>query len=76
MPRWRFARCLESERPDDRPGHGGIVYALHSFTEETEAILTNRENFVTSIIGGWVVGRWMLLRFVTSLDVLCFGLNL
>lgn len=49
-PRWRFARCLESQREGHETQHGGVVYALRSFSKETDLILDGGDNFVESMI--------------------------
>ena len=49
-PRWRFARCLESERTDDEPKRGGVVHALESFFAQTNLILNGDDDFVEDLI--------------------------
>ena len=49
--RWRFPRCLETQREGHETQHGGIAYALRSFSEETDIVLAGCANFAESMIG-------------------------
>ena len=51
IPRWRYARCLNSDRVDsgDFP-RGGVVHALTRFNEESDRILKGENVLANRIL--------------------------
>ena len=55
IPRWHFARCLNSARGSDPSlPRGGIVHGMKRFSEDSDKILSGQHLVVNAIMSGCV----------------------